>query len=441
MRDAERETTLLPNPCPMELARRAAHRADAGDIYGIPTPSADEQMTIQELHRELLHEKIRQRIIVDELAKQQELEAEFQRELLNSDVDARFRQITMPHHGTSPLPHDEPLDVPVSIARRPVKDRTVEWDRPPRCRPASEEDAPIVGAKQHKNALSGMKRKRTAETPSLICSICDAKCYRETDLQNHLRGRRHQENIEALQGEGKGAEARLHEKEVPQLADKNLKPMPTWFCSICDANCTSQSDLKNHLRGRRHQQNIEALQGDGKDPEVSRWMCSICNANCTSQSDLESHLRGRRHQENIEALQGDGKDPEVSGWMCDICNANCTSQSDFESHLRGRRHQEKIEALEGDGRRHQENIEADDKGTEASRWMCDICNANCTSQSDLKSHLRGRRHQENIEALQGDGKGTEVSRWMCNICNANCLSRSDFESHLRGRRHQSNLQA
>ncbi|XP_048539507.1 zinc finger matrin-type protein 1-like [Triticum urartu] len=408
--------TLAPA---MELARRAAHRADAGDIYGIPTPSADEQMTIQELHRELLHEKIRQRIIVDELAKQQELEAEFQRELLNSDVDARFRQITMPHHGTSPLPHDEPLDVPVSIARRPIKDRTVEWDRPPRCRPANEEDAPIVGAKQHKNALSGMKRKRTAETPSLICSICDAKCYRETDLQNHLRGRRHQENIEALQGEGKGAEARLHEKEVPQLADKNLKPMPTWFCSICDANCTSQSDLKNHLRGRRHQQNIEALQGDGKDPEVSRWMCSICNANCTSQSDLESHLRGRRHQENIEALQGDGKDPEVSGWMCDICNANCTSQSDFESHLRGRRHQEKIEALEGDG-----------KDPEVSRWMCYICNANCTSQSDFESHFRGRRHQENIEALQGGDKDPEVSRWMCDICNANCTSQSDFESHL-----------
>lgn len=102
-------------------------------------------MTIQELHRELLHEQIRQRIIVAELAKQQELEADFQRELLYGDVDARFRQITMPHHGTSPLPHDEPLDVPASIARRPVKDRIEEWHQPPRCRPLSEEDAPIVG--------------------------------------------------------------------------------------------------------------------------------------------------------------------------------------------------------------------------------------------------------------------------------------------------------
>ncbi|KAM0911430.1 hypothetical protein ACQ4PT_013451 [Festuca glaucescens] len=333
-------------------------------------------------------------------------------------------------------------------------------------------------------------------------SICNANCTSQFDLQSHLGGRRHQDNIEALQGEGKGTEAKLHEKKEPQLANMNQIPVSRWICSICNANCTSQSDLESHLGGRRHQENIEALQGEDKGAEAklygkneprlvdmdqkssSRWTCSICNANCTSQSDLESHLGGRRHQENIEALQGEGKGTEAklyeknasqhadmnqkpsSRWMCSICNANCTSQSNLQSHLRGRRHQENIEALQGEG-----------KGTEAklyekkelqladinqklfSRWMCSICNSNCTSQSNLKSHLRGRRHQENIEALQGEGMGTEAklyeknepwladmgqklsSRWMCNICNANCTSQSDLESHLGGRRHQENIEA
>ncbi|KAI4974915.1 hypothetical protein ZWY2020_048522 [Hordeum vulgare] len=129
----------------MELARRAAPRTCADDIYGIPIPSPNAQMTIQELHRELLQEQIRQRVIVAELAKQQQLEADFQRELLYRDVDARFRQITMPRHGTSPLPHDEPRDVPVPLARRPVKDRIEEWYQPPWCSLASEEDEPMVG--------------------------------------------------------------------------------------------------------------------------------------------------------------------------------------------------------------------------------------------------------------------------------------------------------
>uniref|UniRef100_A0ACD6AKA8 Uncharacterized protein n=1 Tax=Avena sativa TaxID=4498 RepID=A0ACD6AKA8_AVESA len=213
-----------------------------------------------------------------------------------------------------------------------------------------------------------------------MCSICDTKCYSETDLENHLRGRRHQENIEALQGGGNGTEAKLQEKKAPQFADKSQKNVSRWMCRICNANCTSPSDLESHLGGRRHQENIETLRGGGKGTKarlygekvpqladrnqkpVSIWMCSICNANCTSQFDLESHLGGRRHQENIEALRGGGKGTEaklygkkvpqladrnqkpVSRWMCIICNANCTSQSDLESHLGGRRHRENAQA-------------------------------------------------------------------------------------------------
>jgi hypothetical protein len=111
----------------------------------------------------------------------------------------------------------------------------------------------IKQAKLHKKALSGVKRKRTTETQSLICSICNVKCYHETGLQEHLRGRKHQRKMEALKGEGKGTEEKLHEKEVSLLPDKNQKPVSRWLCSIRNTNCTSQSDLECHLRGRRHQ--------------------------------------------------------------------------------------------------------------------------------------------------------------------------------------------
>jgi hypothetical protein len=30
-------------------------------------------------------------------------------------------------------------------------------------------------------------------------------------------------------------------------------------------------------------------------------VCSLCNADCTSQSDLKSHLQGRRHERNLQA--------------------------------------------------------------------------------------------------------------------------------------------
>ncbi|XP_051204871.1 uncharacterized protein [Lolium perenne] len=192
----------------MDFPRRAAARADADDIYAMPNPSPDAHMTIDALRRELLHEGIRQQFIVAELAKRQELEDEFR---------DRFRQTTMPHRCASPLPHGGPF-AGSAMSRRPVKDRIEEWYQPPWCREIDEADAVIAGA-----ALSGVKRKRTADTQPSICSICNVICYYETDLQKHLRGRKHQKKLEALKGKGKGTEEKLHEKEAPQLVDKNKK--------------------------------------------------------------------------------------------------------------------------------------------------------------------------------------------------------------------------
>lgn len=101
-------------------------------------------------------------------------------------------------------------------------------------------------------------------------SICQVKCSGELDLKNHLNGMRHQENLGGLwreseenEGESGSQEANLYEKKQPQLVDMNQRPTSGWTCSICQANCTSESDLENHLRGRRHQQNVKAQLVEG----------------------------------------------------------------------------------------------------------------------------------------------------------------------------------
>ena len=95
-----------------------------------------------------------------------------------------------------------------------------------------------------------------------------------------------------------------------------------WNCSICQVKCSGELDLKNHLNGRRHQENLGALwreseenEGESgsqeanlyekKEPQLvdinqrptSGWTCSICQANCF-ESDLGKQLRGRRQQHN-----------------------------------------------------------------------------------------------------------------------------------------------
>jgi hypothetical protein len=80
------------------------------------------------------------------------------------------------------------------------------------------------------------------------------------DLKNHLKGRRHQEDVEQKQIQENGGfqEAESCEKKPQQLADKNKRPASRWNCNMCKVSCTSESNLDSHLKGRRHQQNVKA---------------------------------------------------------------------------------------------------------------------------------------------------------------------------------------
>ncbi|EEC83645.1 hypothetical protein OsI_29387 [Oryza sativa Indica Group] len=254
------------------------------------------------LRRELWEEGIRQEVIAAEIAEQRELEAKVQRDTgLLCDVPSRLSVSFQPVRGdTFPSPHGElwlggPMAMPAgaSMFRVPVKDRIEEWYRPPWDRTADEENASFNGLYKeatrislndhicclehsagHRNeenkALESRKEaigtKKKVETESLSVTrhypptwnygICKANCSSELDLKNHLRGRRHQENLEALKREDKEMEAKVYAKEVAQFVEKNQKFVPRWSCSTCKANCTSASDLENHFRGRRHQQNV-----------------------------------------------------------------------------------------------------------------------------------------------------------------------------------------
>ncbi|XP_052192930.1 uncharacterized protein LOC127801664 isoform X4 [Diospyros lotus] len=94
------------------------------------------------------------------------------------------------------------------------------------------------------------------------------------------------------------------------------------------------------------------------------WTCAVCQFTTSSEQNLSSHLRGMKHKakcEEVEASKNKRGSSSTSGWehkkansgdnpspskpkqnihelWCGICNVSCTSQIDLESHLRGRRH-------------------------------------------------------------------------------------------------------
>ena len=120
-------------------------------------------------------------------------------------------------------------------------------------------------------------------------------------------------------------------------------------------------------------------------------------------------------------------------WSCTLCQVNLTCEEDLTQHKAGELHRSNLAALRA---RH-----------EASGF-------------DLRSHIRGRNHQESMQPLRTEGgvneggkcavdlrgeeprkKFTSNRRFpFCKLCKVECTSEKTMELHRAGRRHRENLQ-
>ncbi|CAL5006006.1 unnamed protein product [Urochloa decumbens] len=288
------------------------------------------QVAADALRRELLKERIREEIIA---TGRRDLEPEVRRELRMEHA--------VPHHGMSPVRQADRLQrhTPLSLelrlgetieapgavkSRRPVKDRLSGWNRSP-WHDRSAGPASSSWARLPKKTLSGLKRKGIAETSftrneisfeKWSCALCHVNLYSEFSFMEHCAGPLHQSTLAYM-------EWTKQTTGLKRIANyPRLQHNPTaWNCSTCQVRCSSESELKNHLNGRRHQENAEALwresreiggkrwlQGDNSSQPVykyqrqaTKWNCSICKVSGASEFGLENHLQGQRHQQNVTA--------------------------------------------------------------------------------------------------------------------------------------------
>ncbi|CAL4999001.1 unnamed protein product [Urochloa decumbens] len=306
---------------------RAAHRP--------PSSSAARhaQVAADALRRELLKERIREEIFA---TGRRNSEPEVRRELRMEHA--------VPHHGMSPVRQADRLQrhTPLSLelrlgetietpgavkSRRPVKDRLSGWNRSP-WHDRSADPASSCWARLPKKTLSGLKRKGIAENSfarnensfeKWSCALCHVNLYSEFSFMEHCAGPLHQSTLAYMEWtkQTTGLKRIVTADPYPRLQHN-----PTaWNCSTCQVRCSSESELKNHLNGRRHQENAEALwresgeiggkrwlQEDNSSQPVykyqrqaTKWNCSICKVSGASEFGLENHLQGQRHQQNVTA--------------------------------------------------------------------------------------------------------------------------------------------
>uniref|UniRef100_A0A0E0LVC4 C2H2-type domain-containing protein n=1 Tax=Oryza punctata TaxID=4537 RepID=A0A0E0LVC4_ORYPU len=270
------------------------------------------QMTMDALRRELWEEGIRQEVIAAEIAEQQELEAKVQR---NPEFPSLHGEIWLGRPMAMPA---GPSMFRGSVKDRIEEWYRPPWRRTADDENASFNGTKMhkkvsSRVKRKRGADTFLTNNKKTCVPR-SCGAIQVNTRNEFCFEEHFAGHRHEEN-DSLESR-KEAIGMKKKVEAESLSATRHYP-PTWNCGICKANCSSELDLKNHLRGRRHQENSEALEREDKEKEakvyakevaqlveknqkfVPRWSCSTCKANCTSASDLENHFRGRRHQQNV----------------------------------------------------------------------------------------------------------------------------------------------
>ncbi|KAM3257685.1 hypothetical protein ACQJBY_049789 [Aegilops geniculata] len=458
----------------MEFSRRGRATDDAGDGQR-PPPHGDPMLVMRDaLLSQLQKDRLRQEIIVAELAKIERAMA--------------LRAATGGQQAT-PTPAGECLTTCEGKAAR--QNAASDEQRLPDSSGAVPQSNTSVAEKWELTGITIPVKK--PKTPmKWNCTVCEVQATSEQNLQQHYAGQKHLSNVATLDQRATASGQKATTAAEPSLGTEQKKTSSIkWSCNTCQATGSGQSGLEAHLKGKRHQQNISATSmpknvasGEAKSHGInvpkrsekppSPWSCSICQAICTSESDLNSHLRGIRHQAKVQSLL-EGKsmarkeklNPD-SRWACRICQAHCTCESDLENHLAGKRHQLNIQVLSAKTKQEKNNAPQMAKNQKPpSEWNCTMCEAECNSKSQFEDHCRSSRHQQKIEEVLGKGKTVKASSrkapnellsdcsnrknanseklekrqivYFCEQCNLQCNSGTMLIQHRAGKKHREKL--
>ncbi|KAL6661342.1 hypothetical protein ACP70R_000726 [Stipagrostis hirtigluma subsp. patula] len=314
----------------MEFDCRAAATARADHDHRLPGPSPQELMTVDALREELVKESIRQEIILAELAERRDLEPKVGRDL--------WLEHDVPQHGASPVRRGGRVQLRTPLSPELSVEEAMEIP-----------GEVLMSGRSVKDWIDEWYRPPWHD--------------RSADDEN----------------------ASLHWAGLPSKTFSGMKRKRTafekWSCALCQVNLYSELKIKEHCSGRLHRSNIADFEFTKQATGLKRivaaesyrclqhnptaWNCSICQVNCSSKLDLKSHLKGRRHRESVAAL--------------------CRENEELEG---------KSGLLEAELNEKKASLLVDKNRRLASRWNCSMCKANCTSESDLESHLQGRRHQQ-----------------------------------------------
>jgi len=187
------------------------------------------------------------------------------------------------------------------------------------------------------------------------CQICNKLFRCQADIMKHFRSSKHAGKVEVYH-ELLASEAAV----LAGTAQPNPPPHRGFYCELCEADCSSDSQLEQHLCGDRHRTNLRSMERElASDPELDKdinpynlpelWLrerkhCTLCDVPVTSIRMAKIHFNGRNHRLaaglNITEASKMAEFSSSGDLRCESCNFSVSTQLELKSHQAGIRHLE-----------------------------------------------------------------------------------------------------
>jgi len=159
--------------------------------------------------------------------------------------------------------------------------------------------------------------KNSAKKPkSIICELCDYKCYYKSDLDKHFLTAKHLKNIEIQD----------LETVCPQ------KTRQSYVCESCYYNTSSKKDYDKHNSTQKHLGSIKMI----CPKKIPKYVCNFCNKEYANNSGLYKHKQkcnSNKETENELREQNTEKPTLTIDLFLDLIKQNKELQDSLkESH-------------------------------------------------------------------------------------------------------------
>ncbi|KAL8493097.1 hypothetical protein ACS0TY_024353 [Phlomoides rotata] len=354
--------------------------------YHLPLYAHDMHAAIK---REIEKENIREEIIMMEIMRRRELEAEVRRELMME------RELAL-RRGSHEVSFSTPSVTEVNSPTRPLEER-------------------IVPSLMDRERLNGMSESGGFEPLPFHRGSSDIRNSEAIPITNVPKG------LEPLPFQRGIADVRNSEVIPVTEVPKGLKPLPFQRASAdgrnSDVTLVTEvpKEKERSILGAKPNENTYGTKRGASKVDASEspsgykprkkakeeWSCALCKVSSYSERVLNEHLQGKKHKTKEAALKV-GKQFSIGLLSKKAATVGPgTGNSEKVSLDKSNNEADKLKKKE-------EPVVGNKK--KMFEFWCELCQVGCPSENVLNNHRQGKKHMRRLRMCsknRGDGKLAE----------------------------------